>query len=81
MMEFTYAKAGVMLLELQPNTVLQGELDLDEAERDKGKLMTAQDFINQKYGKGTLIMARSGVRGDERAFSMSQERRTRAYTT
>lgn len=78
---FKYAKAGVMLLELQPNTVIQGELDLDEAAPDKGKLMTALDSINQKYGKGTLIMGSSGVRGDDRAFSMKQERRTPAYTT
>ncbi|MGJ7553324.1 Y-family DNA polymerase [Variovorax sp. RB3P1] len=78
---FKYAKAGVMLLELQPDTVIQGELDLDEAAPDKGKLMTALDSINQKYGKGTLIMGSSGVRGDDRAFSMKQERRTPAYTT
>lgn len=78
---FKYAKAGVMLLELQPNTVIQGELDLDEPAPDKGKLMTALDSINQKYGKGTLIMGSSGVRGDDRAFSMKQERRTPAYTT
>lgn len=78
---FKYAKAGVMLLELQPDTVMQGELDLDEPAPDKGKLMTALDSINQKYGKGTLIMGSAGVRGDDRAFSMRQERRTPAYTT
>lgn len=78
---FKYAKAGVMLLELQSNSIIQAELDLDAPEPDKGKLMTALDSINQKYGKGSLIMASSGVRGDERAFSMKQERRTPAYTT
>ena len=39
------------------------------------------DIINQKYGKGTLIVGSSGLRGDQRAFSMKQERRTPAYTT
>jgi DNA polymerase V len=78
---FKYAKAGVMLLELQSNSGIQAELDLDSPEPDKGKLMTALDSINLKYGKGTLIMASSGVKGDERAFSMKQERRTPAYTT
>jgi DNA polymerase V len=79
---FKYAKAGVMLLELQSDTVQQGELDLqDDAEQDRGKLMFALDELNLRYGRGTLKMASAGLAGDKRAWSMKQERRTPGYTT
>jgi len=89
---FKYAKAGVMLLELQPDSVLQGELDWggDEVDAegassvrrdDKTRLMGALDNINQRFGKGTMKMASAGLEGDRRVWSMKQERRTPAYTT
>ena len=78
---FNYAKAGVMLLELQPSSQVQHELDLDEPEPDQSKLMITMDKLNQKYGKGTLIVGSAGVEGDKREWSMRQERRTPAYTT
>ena len=76
------AKAGVILLELQPNTVLQTELDLqaDEAP-ERGRLMVAMDDLNQRYGRGTVKMASAGLAGDRRAWAMKQERRTPGYTT
>ena len=70
-----------MLLELQPSSQVQHELDLDEPEPDQSKLMVTIDKLNQKYGKGTLIVGSAGVEGDKRAWSMKQERRTPAYTT
>jgi DNA polymerase V len=83
---FKYAKAGVMLLELQPDSVVQGELDLGEGDTeaelaDKTRLMTALDAVNQRFGKGTMKMASAGLDGDRRVWSMKQERRTPAYTT
>ena len=79
---YQLAKAGVMLLELQPNTVLQTELDLqaDEA-RDVSGLMATMDELNQRYGRGTVQMASAGLAGDQRAWAMKQERRTPGYTT
>ncbi len=79
---FNYAKAGVMMLDLQSNTVQQGELDLqaDEA-KDRSRLMSALDGINDRYGRGTVLMASAGLAGDKRAWSMKQERRTPGYTT
>ena len=76
------AKAGVMLLELQPCTVLQSELDLqtDDAP-DRRRLMTALDALNQRYGRGTVKLASAGLLGDRRAWTMKQERRTPGYTT
>ena len=81
-----YAKAGVMLLDLQPDSVVQGELDLDDDDShgdlaDKVRLMSALDTINKRYGRGTMKMASAGLDGDRRVWSMRQERRTPAYTT
>lgn len=60
---FQLAKAGVMLLELQPDNVRQGELALqDETQRDRRRLMLALDEINTRYGRGTLAMASAGHR-------------------
>ena len=79
---YQLAKAGVMLLELQPNTVLQAELDLQRDEApDRSGLMAAMDDLNQRYGRGTVQMASSGLAGDRRAWAMKQERRTPGYTT
>lgn len=85
---FRYAKAGVMLVELQPVGLEQGELDLegsgeiDEAtSRDRAKLMTAVDAVNRRYGRGAIGMASAGLAGERRGFSMRQERRTPRYTT
>jgi DNA polymerase V len=81
---FKYAKAGVMLMELQPDTVQQIELDLrDDVEQDegRGRLMTALDGLNQRYGRGTVLMASAGLAEERRAWSMKQEHRTPGYTT
>ncbi len=78
---FKLAKAGVMLLELTPDSISQGELDLEPELRDKGKLMTAMDRLNGRYGKGTVLMGSSGLSGERRVWTMKQERRTPAYTT
>lgn len=83
---FKYAKAGVMLLDLQPDSIIQGELDLGDDDSlediaDKARLMSALDAINKHYGRGTMKMASAGLDGDRRVWSMRQERRTPAYTT
>jgi DNA polymerase V len=50
---FKMAKAGVMLLELQPDTVQQQELALEDDDVvDRGRLMTTLDGLNQRYGTG-----------------------------
>ena len=79
---FNYVKAGVMLIDLQAETVSQGELDLEgDATPDHSKLMTTLDGLNQRFGKGTVLMASAGLAGEHRAWLMKQERRTPAYTT
>lgn len=79
---YKMAKAGVMLLDLQPASVQQAELDLeDDDQTDRMKLMSALDRVNGRYGKGTLSMASAGLAGERRTWEMKQERRTPRYTT
>ncbi|MCW5648249.1 MAG: Y-family DNA polymerase [Ramlibacter sp.] len=78
---YKMAKAGVMLLDLQPASIHQEELDLGEGSPDRSRLMTAMDQLNQRYGKGTLMLASAGTAGDQRLWSMRQEMRTPHYTT
>lgn len=70
-----------MLLELQPDTIQQIELNLqdDDAVQDRGRLMSTLDELNLRCG--TVLMASAGLAGDKRLWSMKQERRTPAYTT
>jgi len=79
---FKFAKAGVMLLELQAANVLQGELGLeDERQDDRSRLMVVMDRVNLRYGRGTVMLASAGLAGEERRWAMRQERRTPQYTT
>ena len=79
---FNYAKAGVMMLNLQSDTVQQGELNLEADDtKDRSQLMSALDGINDRYGRGTVLMASAGLAGDKRLWTMKQERRTPGYTT
>ena len=79
---YLLSKAGVMLLDLQPDTVMQGELDLEgDCGDSKARLMQAMDAINGRYGKGTLQVGSTGIREQSREWAMKQERRTPRYTT
>jgi DNA polymerase V len=78
---FNYAKAGIMLLDLRPGSVEQHELDFDEGPTDRGPLMGALDRINDRYGRGTMLLASAGNRGARRNWVMKQERRTPRYMT
>ena len=72
-----------MLMDLQADTVHQRELAFDEQEeiRDRSPLMATLDGLNQRFGRGTVLMASAGLAGERRAWVMKQERRTPAYTT
>ena len=80
--DFRYAKAGVMLLDLQSDRLQQGELDLENDQgKDRSRLMEAMDTLNQRFGKGRVHLASAGLEGKQRTWSMRQERRTPGYTT
>ncbi len=79
---YRMAKAGVMLLDLVPGSVLRGELDLEEEDqRDRTRLMVALDALNGRYGKGTVHSASTGGTNKGKDWGMKQERRTPQYTT
>lgn len=83
---YQFIKAGVILVDLQPATVEQLELNLEEpgdseVKRDRSHLMGAMDAINDRYGKGTVHAAATRKAGPQREWGMKQERRTRQYTT
>ena len=80
--DYKLAKAGVMLLELQSDSIQQQELALEEDDAvERGRLMETLDGLNLRYGRGTVSIGSAGLAGDQRAWSMKQERRTPAYTT
>ncbi|MES2242541.1 MAG: Y-family DNA polymerase [Pseudomonadota bacterium] len=78
---FNFAKAGVMLLDLQDGDIEQGELDLEPEPQARGQLMGALDKLNDRYGRGTVALASAGVRGPQRDFEMKQNLLTPQYTT
>jgi len=81
---YKLAKAGVMLLDLIPDTVVQGELGFDDAvpeQRDRSRLMVAMDQVNDRFGKRTLLLGSSGIEQGADTWGMKQVRRTPRYTT
>jgi DNA polymerase V len=81
---FNFAKAGVMLMDLQSAAEGQLELDLedDTLARDRNRLMQAVDVVNDRFGKGTLrIGSAKPRRAPQGDWETKLERRTPAYTT
>ena len=83
---YQFIKVGVILVDLQPSSVQQRELDLGDPNelpttRDRSRLMATMDVINTRFGKGTLHSGGTGKPGANRVWTMKQERRTPAYTT
>lgn len=78
---FNFAKAGVMLLDLQDGSVEQAELDLEPEAPPRGQLMDALDKLNDRYGRGTVTVASAGVKGPQRDHEMKQKLLTPQYTT
>ena len=85
-----YAKAGVMLLDLVPQSWQQHELDWQsasdetpegDATRSRDRLMQALDAINTRHGRGTLALAAVQAGSAARPWVMKQARRTPRYTT
>lgn len=89
---FNYAKAGVMLLDLQPASQVQEELDLfihtelgsPTPDRDRPALMSAMDGLNKRFGRdavriGSATLASQGA--DVRVWATRQDLRSPRYTT
>ncbi|MBS1154453.1 MAG: protein DNA-repair protein [Proteobacteria bacterium] len=76
---YAYVKAGVMLLDLQPNTAIQGHLFLQSADPLKrASLNNTMDRINQHWGRGTLRLASAGA---DHRWKMRQGHLSPCWTT
>ena len=59
----------------------QTELALDDAGAGRAGLMGAIDRLNDRYGRGAVVMGSAGLAGDDRRWVMRQKRKTPDYTT
>jgi len=86
---YEYAKAGIHLLDLRPESVGQMQFDFDApkatanaqgAQDRRNKLMKTMDSINSRFGKGALVVGSAGINtsGD---WQMKQMRLSPCYTT
>lgn len=76
---YAYAKAGVMLLDLQPNTGIQGHLFLQTADPTKrANLNETMDKINRQWGRWTLRLASAGF---NHGWKMRQNSVSPCWTT
>ena len=88
---FNYAKAGVILVNLQPASRHQGELDLfanDEAlappTKERTALMDAMDVLNRRFGRDSVRVGSATLAShdaDVRSWATKQERRSPRFTT
>ena len=76
--ELRFKKAGVLLLELQPEILVQGHLfQPQDGERSK-RLMQTLDSLNKRFGPRTVQYAAAGLK---KSWSMKQEQRSPRWTT
>ncbi|WP_396150642.1 Y-family DNA polymerase [Acaryochloris sp. CCMEE 5410] len=74
-----FQKAGVLMVGLASETTIQGHLwEKDEDWEKRKRLMSIMDKVNERFGRGTLEIAASGVRQIWRMQSKWQSPR---YTT
>ncbi|KVP98417.1 DNA polymerase V subunit UmuC [Burkholderia ubonensis] len=79
---FRYAKAGVMLLELQPQGVVQLGFDFDAGARQRStRVMAAMDALNARFGKGTVVVGSTAPAATHNAWKMQQSRKSPPFTT
>ena len=85
---FPYLKAGVMLVDLQPDSLPQNTPDLFAQEPEPGPrqrhgagLMSALDTLNQRFGRHTVSVASASPRPGPSAHASRQQRRSPRYTT
>ena len=80
--DYLLAKAGVILMDLSPASLIQEDLLFAQEERDQSPLMEAMDTINARFGRGTLHVASLA---DERVqaakWRPKQQNRSPRYTT
>lgn len=76
---FQYKKAGVMLMDLGPDTARQGMLfDAPRARENSVKVMAALDALNQRFGRDVVHLGSAGLAP---RWAMRADNKTPCYTT
>ena len=85
---YPYVKAGVILVDLQPQAHTCDEPDLfgddtpqPAGRRDRTRLMLALDTLNQRFGRGAVDVASAAHRPQRATFAGKQEQRSPRCTT
>ncbi|WP_324502386.1 DUF4113 domain-containing protein [Limnohabitans sp.] len=74
---YNYKKAGIMLGDISPISMVQGDL-LEPQANGGNRLMKAIDGLNSRFGRGTVKVSTGGMRKE---WGMRQERKSPNYTT
>lgn len=76
---FQYKKAGVMLMDLAPNSIAQGSLfDAPRPRENSVRVMAALDALNQRFGRDAVHLGSAGLAP---RWAMRAENKTPCYTT
>ena len=76
---YRYKKAGVMLMDLAPNTINQGTLfDTPGLRENSVRVMAAFDALNQRFGRDAVRLGSAGLAP---RWGMLAENKTPCYTT
>lgn len=76
---YLYHKAGIMLEQLQPKSVVQTDLFAEQQTPQKAALLDALDQVNRRFGKGVVHSA-AELLGRGR-WHMRRERKSPEYTS
>ena len=69
-----------MPLKMRDGRVERCDLDLEPKPRVPGDLMVTLDKLNDRYGRGTVLLASAGLEGKRRTWAMRQNLLTPQYT-
>jgi len=78
---YPYKKAGVFLVDIQPDTHIQYDMFFpkkEEVRKKESTIMRCVDFINSAWGQSTLRMAAEGL---DQKWYMRQDQKSQRYTT
>ena len=78
---FQLSKAGVMLLDLAPESVSQGELFEQNDSIDSMGISKTLDVINARFGRGAIQLGSSSLKNVRRDWSVTRGRLSPQYTT
>ena len=70
-----------MLLDLQDSGIEQKELDLEYELVSRRQLMIAMEELNDRFGRGPVIIVCAGLKGKKRSGAMHQDLLTSQYIT